>query len=112
MSRFTIQDDDVQAAFDWLEENAGLAAIARAMRERAEDERKQAKARVFLKEAGSVAERDAKAIVSDEYRQACEQYYTAIEADEEFRNRRSKAEALIEAWRTCQSNQRAMGKVG
>lgn len=112
MSRFTIQDETVHAAFDWLEENAGLAAVARAMRERYEDERKAAKARAFLKEAGSVAEREAKAIISDEYREACQAYYEAIEADEEFRNRRSKAEAVIQAWQTSCANTRAMGKVG
>ncbi|WP_129415938.1 hypothetical protein [Mesorhizobium sp. Pch-S] len=81
------------------------------MRERREDERKATKARAFLKATGSVAERDANSILDEEYRQACERFYAAVEADEEFRNQRSKCEAIIEAWRTCQSNFRAMGKV-
>lgn len=108
--RFTIRDETVHAAFDMLESNAQPAAAARAMRERREDERKAAKARVFLKSTGSVGERESHAILSEEYRIASEGYYAAIEADEEYRNQRSKCEAIIEAWRTVQSNYRAMGR--
>lgn len=111
MAVFIIRDETVHAAFDTLEAQAQPAAAAKAMRERREDERKAAKARAFLSVTGSVAERDAQAILTEEYRLACEGYYAAIEADEEYRNTRSKCEAIIEAWRTCQSNFRAMGKV-
>ena len=111
MATFLIRDETVHAAFDTLELHAQPAAAAKAMRERREDQRKAAKARSFLKATGSVAERDANAILSEEYQVACEAYYTAIEADEEYRNTRSKCEAIIEAWRTCQSNFRAMGRI-
>lgn len=111
MATFIIRDETVHAAFDTLEVQAQPAAAAKAMRERREDERKAAKARAFLKATGSVAERDAQAILAEEYRLACESYYAAVEADEEYRNTRSKCEAIIEAWRTCQSNFRAMGRV-
>lgn len=109
--RFIIRDETVHAAFDALEQHAQPAAAAKAMRERREDERKAAKARAFLRAEGSVAEREAKSLLDEEFRQACERFYAAVEADEEFRNQRSKCEAIIEAWRTCQSNFRAMGKV-
>ena len=109
--RFTIKDETVHAAFDALESHAQPAAAAKAMRERREDESKAAKARAFLKATGSVAEREAHAILSEEYQQARERYYAAVEADEEYRNTRSKCEAIIEAWRTVQSNYRAMGRV-
>lgn len=111
MSRFIIEDETVHAAFDWLEENAAPAAVSRAMRERCDDERKIVKAKQFLIANGSVAEREAKAIASPEYMEACKLYWEAVEADDKYRNRRSKAEAIIEAWRTIQSNLRAMGKV-
>ena len=111
MTRFTIRDETVHAAFDMLESNAQPAAAARAMRERREDERRAAKARSFLKATGTVGEREAESILTEEYQQASERYYAAIEADEEYRNTRSKCEAIIEAWRTCQSNYRAMAKV-
>lgn len=111
MATFTIRDETVHAAFDTLEAHAQPAAAAKAMRERREDERKAAKARAFLKASGTVGEREAHAILSEEYQQANERFYAAIEADEEYRNTRSKCEAIIEAWRTVQSNYRAMGRV-
>lgn len=109
--RFTIRDETVHAAFDALESHAQPAAAARAMRERREDERRASRAKAFLKATGTVAEREALSILDEEYRQACERFYAAVEADEEYRNQRSKCEAVIEAWRTVQSNYRAMGKV-
>lgn len=111
MATFTIRDETVHEAFSALQEHAQPAAAAKAMRERRDDERKAAKARAFLAATGSVAERDAKAILDEAYTQACERYYSAVEADEEYRNERSKCEAIIEAWRTVQSNYRAMAKV-
>ncbi len=111
MQRFYIKDETVHAAFDALEQGAEAGAIARAMRERREDEKKEAKARAFLDATGNVAERDAMAITSDEYKAACEAYYEAIEQDEKWRSIKSKSESIIEAWRTCQSTMRAMGKV-
>lgn len=111
MMRFTIRDETVHAAFDMLESHAQPAAAARAMRERREDERRAAKARAFLEAAGTAGEREATSLLSEGYRQACERFYAAVEADEEYRNQRSKCEAVIEAWRTVQSNYRAMGKV-
>lgn len=109
--RFTIRDETVHAAFDALEAHAQPAAAARAMRERRDDERKSARAKAFLDATGTVAEREARALLSEGYQQACERFYAAVEADEEYRNQRSKCEAVIEAWRTVQSNYRAMGKV-
>ncbi len=109
--RFTIRDETVHMAFDMLEDHAQPAAAAKAMRERREDEKRAAKARAFLKASGSVAERDAHSLLSEDFKLACERFYAAVEADEEYRNQRGKCEAIIEAWRTCQSNYRAMGKI-
>ncbi len=108
---FTIRDETVHMAFDMLESHAQPAAAARAMRERRDEERRQAKAKAFLAAAGTVAEREARSVLAEDYQLACERFYAAIEADEEYRNQRSKCEAIIEAWRTVQSNYRAMGKV-
>lgn len=112
LQRFVIRDETVHAAFDMLESHAQPAAAARAMRERRDDERRASKARAFLAATGNVAEREAQSVLSEDYRIACEGFYAAVEADEEYRNQRSKCEAIIEAWRTVQSNFRAMGKVG
>lgn len=103
----------VEAAFDWLKDNAGAAAAAKAERIRAEYATKQAKARLFL-ECGesSVAAKEAWAIIQPEYDKAVEREAEAVEIDEFHRNQRSKAEAIIEAWRTEQASLRAMTKVG
>lgn len=111
MATFTIRDETVHAAFEALQDAVQPAAAAKAMRERRDDERKAAKARAFLNATGSVAERESKALLDETYSKACERYYAAVEADEEFRNERGKCEAVIEAWRTVQSNYRAMAKV-
>lgn len=111
MAVFTIRDETVHAAFDALQSHAQPAAAAKAMRERREDERRAAKARAYLKATGTAGEREAASILDEAYQQASARYYAAIEADEEFRNERSKCEAIIEAWRTVQSNWRAMGKI-
>lgn len=107
-----ISDTLVQQAFDWLKENAKPSAAARAARIRAEHNTKRVKAQQFLSHEGSVAERDAQAIASTEYDEAVEAECAAVEADEFHRNQRNKAEAIIDAWRTEQSNYRAMQKVG
>ena len=111
MADFPIRDETVHAAFDALQSHAQPAAAAKAMRERREDERRAAKARAYLKATGTAGEREAASILDEAYQQASARYYAAIEADEEFRNERSKCEAIIEAWRTVQSNWRAMGKI-
>jgi len=111
MARFIIMDETVHAAFDWLDANCDRAAAARAMRERGADEKKIAKARAFVDATGSVAERDALSILSEGYKIACEAEYEAIEADEFFRRHTSKCSAIIEAWRSCQANERAMARV-
>lgn len=107
-----ISDDLVQSAFDWLRENTRPAAAAKAARIRAEHTTKRVKAQMFLEASGSVAERDARAIASDEYLEAVDAEASAVEQDEYHRNQRNKAEAIIDAWRTEQSNYRAMGRVG
>lgn len=63
--RQLVTDDMAQAAFDWLAENTDTAAHARAMRVKAEYATKRAKARAFLEESGTIAEREAKALCSD-----------------------------------------------
>jgi dynactin complex subunit len=109
--RFVIKDETVHQAFEWLDENAGHGAAAKAMRQRCEDAKKAAKARAFLKASGNNAEREAEAILTPEYQEACEAEYRAIEADELFRNERSKCAAIIECWRSCQATERQMAKV-
>jgi len=107
-----ISDDMVQKAFDWLNENSNMAAGAKADRIRAEYGVKKAKAKVFLASAGTVAERESEAICSDEFSNAVEKEAEAVADDEFYRDNRSKCIAIIDAWRTEQSNLRGMSRVG
>lgn len=106
-----VADELVQRAFDWLIENSETSAQAKAARIRAEHALKRVKAQQFLSNKGTIAERDAKAIASQEYDDAVEAECAAVETDEFHKNQRNKAIAIIEAWRTEQSNMRAMGKI-
>lgn len=107
-----VDNKTVEAAFDWLHDNREKSAAAKAIRIRAEYAVKKAKAKGFLDATGNNAEREAQALMTDEYDKAVDAEIEAIEADEFHRNQRSRCSALIEAWRTEQSNYRAMGKVG
>ena len=107
-----VNEDMIQAAFDWLHDNSKPAAAAKAARIRAEYKTKQVKAQVFLESEGTVAEREARALASMEYDLAIDAEIQAVENDEFHRNQRSKAEAIIESWRSEQANLRAMSKVG
>ena len=102
----------VQDAFDWLNENAGAAANAKALKVRAEYKVKKTKARLFLQYEGTVADRESQAITHDDYDKAIDTEVAAIEVDEWHRNQKDKCIAIIEAWRTEQANLRGMGKVG
>ena len=109
---FQIPDSKVQMALDWLEENAGSMAAARAERERAAYRTKIAKQKVFLASNGNNAEREAKALTSELFLDAMMKEAEAIQVDEEFRNNRSKCEAIIDAWRTTTATARAASRIG
>ena len=106
-----ITDNHVQSAFDWLEEHADSAAKAKADRILAEHNVKRVKASIWKQADGSNGFRDAYADAHDMTQEAVEKLAEAIHRDEWHRTHRAKAEAIIEAWRTEQSNFRAMGKV-
>ena len=110
--KFRLSEETIQAAFDVLEKSVEAGAYARAMRERREDEKKEAKARAFLKASGSVAEREAQSILDPGYQESCTKYYEAVEADERWRAERSRCEAIFALFQTMSANNRALGKVG
>lgn len=110
MSRFVVKDETVQLAFEQLRDHAFPAAAARADRERREDLMKAAKARGLLEATGTVAEREARAILTDDYAAQAEGYYAAVELDEQYRNLRQNAELVIEAWRSTNADRRIREK--
>lgn len=106
-----IPDDHVQHAFDLLK--AGDHAVARAGYEFAEKQLKVVLARAELNADGkTVGERQANALTDPAYERALNDYRLVAEKYYRERDRREAAVAVIDAWRTQQSDLRAMGRVG
>ena len=103
-----ITDEAIEEALNYLATNADTAAAARGGRLRAEFERKRIKSRLILQSnEKSLGLREAWAECHPDYMNACEAEVKALEADEYYRNKRNACDAIIEAWRTENANQRA-----
>lgn len=108
--RFSINDDQIQEAFDVLHSQSH--AKARAAYEYAERRLKVALAKSQLAADGkTVGERDANAQVSEAYQAALKAFHLIAEAYYSERDRRDAASAVIDAWRTQRSDERALGRV-
>jgi hypothetical protein len=105
-----ISDKQVQAAFDLL--HSPDHAKARAAHEYCRDRLKAVLAKAQLAANGkTVGEREATALASEEYEAACKQARLIAESYYALKDQRDAASALLDAWRTQQSDARAMGKV-
>jgi len=106
-----IPDSHVEHAFELLKSQKHAAA--RAAYEFAEKQLKVVLARATLQANGkTVGEREATALASPEYERALTDFRLVAETYYGERDRRDAASAIIDAWRTQQSDMRAMGKVG
>lgn len=106
-----ISDEQVQQAFDILHERTH--AKARAAYEYAEKRLKIVLAKATLEAEGkTVGERDANAQTSPEYAAALTHFRLIAETYYSERDKRDAAAAVIDAWRTQRSDERAMMKVG
>jgi hypothetical protein len=105
-----INDQQVQAAFDVLHDEGH--AKSRAAYEYAERRLKVALAKAQLAAEGkTVGEREANAMVSEEYQAALRSFRLIAETYYLERDKRDAASAVLDAWRTMRSDMRAMGKV-
>lgn len=101
----------VEQAFDRLRSTDH--ALARAGYEMAEKNLKVVLARVeMLANGKTVGERQATALTSPEYESALTEWRKLAENYYRERDKREAAVAVIDAWRTQQSDMRAMGRVG
>ena len=102
-----IPDADVEAAFDWLHENADACAEARANRMYLEDYAKVLKARIMKEHVTMpVSGQEREAYASPRYEEHLEGLKLAIENDERMRFIKETKLALIDAWRTAAANRR------
>jgi len=107
-----ITPDMVQHAFDILRDENHEAARARAAHEYMQDYIKVLKARL---EGDSVEKtqsgRERAALSHPDYAVALQQKRETAEQDYSWRDKRSSAMAILDAWRTQCSNERAVGGV-
>lgn len=105
-----ISEQQIQAAFDVL--HSQDHARARAAYEYAEKRLKVAFAKARQGADGkTVGDRDDAAQTSDAYQAALKSFHLIAESYYLERDRRDAASAVIDAWRTQQSDMRALGKV-
>lgn len=109
-----VDDTKLEGALDWLKDHSSLAAKARAERVYLEEWLPSLRAQLAAKaiEAGSsAAAADVAAKSHPDYQIALKGYREAVERDEKYRWERTRADAVIEVWRSHQATARAMGKV-
>ena len=107
-----ITDIEKEKAVDYLRDNATKAAQAKANRIYLEEYRKVIKAQLMRENTSeSLGAQEAIAYSNDKYVAHLQAMKEAIEKDEYHRWMLTAAEAKIEAWRTQQSTNRALGKL-
>jgi hypothetical protein len=107
-----ISDDDIEAALDFLRDNAERAGKAIADAELVREYRKVKKAELMgLCNEGSAVAQERFAYAHPDYAAHLEVMRTAITRAETARFLMKEKDARIDAWRTQQSNQRSMGKI-
>lgn len=107
-----IPESDVEKAVDYLRSSAREAAQARAEAKYLDKYLPKLKAKLKLAQAPGISNAAAEdaALASDDYQAGLDGYKAAVEADAFHSFKREAAIAMIDAWRTQQSNLRAEGK--
>lgn len=98
-----IPDERLETALKRLALSDALVAELHAKVERAEFKAKAVKDSIFLRMEGAVAERQAKAGVSEEYGAAMDAYFTALQAHDTLKNERAREIIVIDVWRSLNS---------
>ena len=106
-----VTDANIHDALAYLAIDPHPLALARKDVVDAENKAKQIYCRAFLSADGSVAAKEAAAIVSAEYVTAKTEEAEAIKELERHKARARAAEMLIEVWRSENANARAAEKV-
>lgn len=101
-----ISDPRAEKALTYLAETDIDAATAKADMERAEFKAKAVRQTVFKIADGSVADRNAVADTSEDYRNAMEAYFAALQLYARIANKRETERIVLDTWRTIQANRR------
>ena len=104
-----ISEKQVEEALHWLNDNAAIAAKARAEREYVELYLRTIKAQIMSEhddKSGIIQDREA--YKDDRYISHLEAIRQAIEIDEHMRWMRGAKEAILNSWQTQSANERGM----
>lgn len=102
-----ITDSQMDKAINYLAETDDAAAQAKARLSILEKQEKTVLGVSFLTSNGNNQEREYQARTSDEYIKWQQEHGDAVLEHETYRNKRIRAEAVIEVWRSINSNRRA-----
>jgi hypothetical protein len=105
-----INENRLERAMKYLAETDELAAALRAETDRSEFKAKQVKATVFLTSEGTVAEREARALIYESTTQAYDAHFKAIREYHAVANKRALEQLVVELWRSINANRR-MGNI-
>lgn len=101
-----ITQERMEHALQYLADTDEPCAALRADMERAEFRAKRTEQAIFKISDGTVAERTADAKTSPDTEAAWEKYFTALQAHEAMRNKRSTEVIVVETWRSLNANRR------
>lgn len=102
-----ISEDAVEAALDWMRNNAPKIAMARAERSYVEEFRKVLKAQIMREHpTDAIGTQEAKAYSDPRYLQHLQAIKEAVYEDEHLRFLSSAAQAKVDAWQTQSANNR------
>jgi len=104
-----VSDKRVEQAMTYLAETDEDAAKAKAKAKSLEQFGKTVKAFGFLEASGTVAEREAKSLTTEEYKKYLRAYEDAVmesEKSEKYANKRASEAGIREVWRSLQANRR------
>ena len=102
-----MNDSQVEKALQYLAETDEEHANAKATVKGLEQRRKTIHATALLSVQGSnVAERDAKALTTVEYKKYLDDYEVAVYEEQILNNKRKRAELTIDVWRSMNAAHR------
>ena len=101
-----VTDKRVEQAMTYLAETDEDAAKAKAKAKSLEQFGKTVKAFGFLEASGTVAEREAKSLTTEEYKKYLRAYEDAVMESEKYANKRASEAGIREVWRSLQANRR------
>ena len=101
-----ITDQQAEKALDYIRDNAEAYAIAKAQTRQIDHYRKIKRSQLFLEATGTVAEREAKAEASPEYKELVDGLASSEETENKMKWLLVAAQTKLDVWRTMSANER------